>query len=219
MDKCIIVFGIASIITAIITVNLLCLAENKRLVSQIASVKPQRSEEFKNEFYICGPITVEYAKQIIAELKAREADPEIDIIRMKICSNGGEALAAEAICRVMEKCRKPIEVRAFSVWSAGSLILLSGTPGKRFIHEHATVIIHRADFPKTDNRLKKCSYWMYKHIFEVVWFWLDKRWDNQLFVKNTGQPLKKVAKYLDRGTLFSAEGAVEFGIADSIFSW
>ncbi|WP_410965102.1 ATP-dependent Clp protease proteolytic subunit, partial [Salmonella sp. SAL04286] len=39
---------------------------------------------------------------------------------------------------------------------------------------------------------------------------------NEIYVKHTGQPLKRIEEALERDQFFTAEGAMEFGLVDKV---
>lgn len=94
--------------------------------------------------------------------------------------------------------------------SMGSIILSSGTKGKRFALPHSRVMIHQpmggvpggtqeSDFAIAYEEIKKIKTELYN-----------------ILVDNTGKPFDEIEKIGDRDHWFTAKEALEFGLIDEI---
>ena len=92
--------------------------------------------------------------------------------------------------------------------SAGSLLLSSGTKGKRYVLPNARVMIHQpsggAQGQATDIEI---------HAREILN--LRERL-NKIYADNTGQDIETINKAMERDRFMSAEDALEFGLVDKI---
>lgn len=90
----------------------------------------------------------------------------------------------------------------------GAVILSAGEKGKRFVLPNAEVMIHQplggvegqaSDIEISARRIIKNR--------EVL---------NKMLAKNTGQPLTKIEKDVDRDFFMNADESVKYGIVDKI---
>jgi ATP-dependent Clp protease protease subunit len=93
--------------------------------------------------------------------------------------------------------------------SMGSMILSSGAKGKRFALPNAEVMIHQpsggAEGQATDIDITA------RHILAT------RERLNKILAKNTGQPLEKVSKDVERDFFMTADEAVKYGIVDKVY--
>jgi len=90
----------------------------------------------------------------------------------------------------------------------GALLLTAGHKGRRYALPHSRIMIHQplggAQGQATDLEIQAREI-------------LRLREDlNNLFVKHTGQSLRKIEKDTDRDMFMSPEQAVEYGIVDEV---
>jgi ATP-dependent Clp protease protease subunit len=92
--------------------------------------------------------------------------------------------------------------------SMGSLLLAGGAPGKRLVLPNARVLIHQPS-----GGFQGQSSDIEIHAREVLK--LRERVD-EIYAKHSGQPLERVHDDMERDRFFTAEEAVEYGLADRI---
>src|SRR5436853_7398994 len=90
----------------------------------------------------------------------------------------------------------------------GSLLLAAGAPDQRFALPNARIMVHQ---PSGGFQGQATDIML--HAQEILN--LKKRL-NEIYVKHTGQSLKKVEDALERDTILTAEMARDFGIADKV---
>jgi ATP-dependent Clp protease, protease subunit len=92
--------------------------------------------------------------------------------------------------------------------SMASLLLAAGAKGLRFALPNARIMIHQPsggfEGQVTDIML---------HAQEIL---NTKRRLNDIYVKHTGQPLKKIEDVMERDTFLTAETAKDFGLVDKV---
>ena len=116
-----------------------------------------------------------------------------------------------AIYDTMQFIRPPISTLCCGqAASMGSLLLAAGAPGLRFALPNARVMVHQ---PSGGFQGQATDIML--HAQEILN--LKKRL-NEIYVKHTGQPIKKIEDALERDTFLTAEGAKEFGLIDSVIS-
>ncbi|MCK4918965.1 MAG: ATP-dependent Clp protease proteolytic subunit [Candidatus Pacebacteria bacterium] len=159
--------------------------------------------------FLGGPINDAVANTIIAQLLFLEKQDEKADVKIYINSPGGIVTSALAIFDTMNyiKCNVSTVCIGMAA-SAASLLLSSGTKGKRFALPNAEIMIHQvmggAEGQASDIEISA------RHILKTK----DRL--NKILVKNTGQSLEKIIRDSDRDYYMSAEEAKKYGIVDKI---
>jgi len=159
--------------------------------------------------FLGGPIDDHSANIIIAQiLFLQSEDPKKDI-SIYINSGGGSVYAGMAIYDTIKHVKNDISTICIGIAaSMASIILSAGTKGKRYILPHSEVMIHQplggVEGQASDIEITA------KQIIKL------KGQLNEILSKNTGQPLAKIEKDVDRDFFMSAEDAVKYGIVDEI---
>jgi ATP-dependent Clp protease, protease subunit len=92
--------------------------------------------------------------------------------------------------------------------SMGSLLLTAGHKDMRFALPNARIMLHQ---PSGGFQGQATDIML--HAQEILN--LKKRL-NEIYVRHTGQPLKRIEDALERDMFLTAEGAKEFGIVDKV---
>jgi len=159
--------------------------------------------------FLGGPVNDTIASTIIAQLLFLEKQDEKADVMLYINSPGGVVTSSLAIYDTMNYVKCDISTVCIGLAaSAASLLLSSGTKGKRLILPNAEVLIHQvmggAEGQASDIEISA------KHILKV------KKCLNKILAKNTGQPLSKIERDSDRDFYMNAEEAKKYGIVDKI---
>lgn len=151
------------------------------------------------------------ANVVMAQLLHLEsANPDREI-SLYINSPGGSFTALTAIYDTMQFIR--CEVATICVGqaaSAAAVLLAAGTPGKRAVLPHAKVMLHqpssqaRGALPDLAIQAKELA----RVRAEV----------NEILSRHTGHPVAKIRGDTDRNITFSANEAVDYGLADEVIS-
>jgi len=147
------------------------------------------------------------------ELEEADFEDAWKPIKMIVSTQGGSAHEMFSIYDTMTWVRKDCEIETIGlgkVMSAGVLILASGTKGKRKIGKNCRVMIHPVaggavgDLQDIENDIQEIK-------------WLQKQYIKCL-ADETNLTAKKIRAIIKRkiNCYFSAEEAVELGIADEI---
>ena len=161
--------------------------------------------------FISGEITDATANTVVAQLIYLEAkNPEKDIC-VYINSPGGSVSAGMAIYDTMKYVKCDVSTICIGLAaSMGAFLLAAGTKGKRFSLPNSEIMIHQplggAQGQASDIEITA------KHIMRT------KKKMIEMLSKNSGQPVKKVEKDVDRDYYMSAKEAVEYGIVDKIIT-
>ncbi len=159
--------------------------------------------------FITGPVEDSVAMLVVAQLLFLEADNPKKEISMYINSPGGVVTSGLAVYDTMQFVRPPISTLCIGqAASMASLLLAAGAKDLRFALPNVRIMIHQPsggfEGQATDIML---------HAQEILN--LKKRL-NDIYVKHTGQPLKKIEDALERDTFLTAEMAKDFGIVDQV---
>ena len=159
--------------------------------------------------FITGPIEDEMATLVVAQLLFLEAETPKKEIAMYINCPGGVVTAGLAIYDTMQFIRPPVSTLCVGqAVSIGSLLLAAGKKDLRFALPNARIMVHQLSGgfqgQATDIML---------HAQEILN--LKKRL-NDIYVKHTGQPLKKIEDALERDNFFTTEMAKDFGLVDKV---
>jgi ATP-dependent Clp protease protease subunit len=134
-------------------------------------------------------------------------------VSIYIHSSGGDGASLTNIYDVMQMISAPVKTVCIGkCYSAGAILLASGTKGKRFIFKHGRVMIHglQCAFPlATDtDQVGSDNYYNFlnKYNHRIL----------SLLAKHTGQPIDKIKKDCERDMYFDAKGALAYGLVDHI---
>ncbi|MBQ8651011.1 MAG: ATP-dependent Clp endopeptidase proteolytic subunit ClpP [Alphaproteobacteria bacterium] len=159
--------------------------------------------------FLTGQIYDEMASLICAQLLFLESEDSSKDICIYINSPGGVVTAALSILDTMRYIKCDVSTLCIGqACSAGSLLLSSGTKGKRYILPNARVMIHQpsggAQGQATDIEI---------HAREILNI---REKLNAIYAENTGQPIEVINSSMERDRFMSAEDALDFGIVDKI---
>ena len=159
--------------------------------------------------FITGGIEDNMSALIVAQLLFLEADNPKKEISMYINSPGGVVTSGLAIYDTMQFVRPAVATLCIGqAASMGSLLLAAGHKDMRFALPNARIMLHQ---PSGGFQGQATDIML--HAQEILN--LKKRL-NEIYVKHTGQPLKKIEDALERDMFLTAEMAKEFGIIDKV---
>src|ERR1041385_3810802 len=159
--------------------------------------------------FITGPIEDGMATLIVAQLLFLEAENPKKEISMYINSPGGVVTSGLAIYDTMQFIRPPVSTLCTGqAASMGSLLLAAGAKDMRFALPNARIMLHQ---PSGGFQGQATDIML--HAQEILN--LKKRL-NEIYVKHTGQPLKKIEDALERDYFLTGEMAVEWGVVDKV---
>lgn len=159
--------------------------------------------------FVTGVVEDGMATLIVAQLLFLEAENPKKEIAMYINSPGGVVTAGLAVYDTMQFIRPAVSTLCTGqAASMGSLLLCAGRKDMRFALPNARIMVHQ---PSGGFQGQATDIMI--HAQEILN--LRKRL-NEIYVKHTGQPIKKIEEALERDQFFTAEGAKEFGLIDSV---
>src|SRR5437667_5347062 len=161
--------------------------------------------------FITGPVEDGMSTLIVAQLLFLEAENPKKEISMYINSPGGMVTSGLAIYDTMQFIRPPVSTLCTGqAASMGSLLLAAGAKDLRFALPNARIMVHQ---PSGGFQGQATDIML--HAQEILN--LKKRL-NEIYVRHTGQPIKKVEDALERDYFLTGEMAMEWGIVDKVIN-
>jgi ATP-dependent Clp protease protease subunit len=163
-------------------------------------------------------VGIDVTQLIIAQLLYLQFDDPDKPIYFYINSTGtswytGDAIGFEteafAICDTINYIKPPVHTICIGqAMGTAAMILSAGTKGYRASLPHATIVLTQsrtgAQGQATDIQIRAQ---------EVL---VNKRTMLEILAKNTGQPLEKLAKDMDRTFYLTPQAAQEYGLIDRV---
>ncbi len=159
--------------------------------------------------FLTGEIMDEVASLVCAQLLYLESENPKKDIAFYINSPGGVVSAGLAMYDTMQYVRPDVTTVCIGqAASAGSMLLMSGAPGKRFALPNAKIMVHQ---PSGGFHGQASDVAI--HAEEIL---STRARLNAIYVKHTNQKIDVIEKAMERDTFMTAEEAVEFGLVDSV---
>jgi ATP-dependent Clp protease protease subunit len=159
--------------------------------------------------FITGPIEDGVSTLVVAQLLFLEAENPKKEISMYINSPGGVVTSGLAIYDTMQFIRPPVATLCIGqAASMGSMLLAAGAKDLRYALPNARIMVHQ---PSGGFQGQATDIML--HAQEILN--LKKRL-NEIYVRHTGQSLKKIEDALERDYFLTAEDACEFGLVDKV---
>ena len=159
--------------------------------------------------FLVGPIDDYVANLVIAQMLFLESENPDKDINLYINSPGGVVTAGLAIYDPMRFLKPDVSTMVVGqAASMGSFLLAAGTKGKRFALPNSRVMIHQphggAQGQATDIEIQAR---------EILYL---RRRLNEEFAANTGQPLERIERDVERDLFFNAQDAKAYGLIDEV---
>ncbi len=159
--------------------------------------------------FVGAPIDSQIANLVIAQLLFLDyEDPEREI-RLYINSPGGEIYAGLGIYDTMQMLNCDISTVCVGLAaSMGSVLLMAGTPGKRYALPNSRVVIHQGsggfsgNNPDVEVQAREAISLVTRCI--------------EIMACHTGQPFGKVKRDTERDYFMGADEARDYGIIDDV---
>jgi ATP-dependent Clp protease, protease subunit len=159
--------------------------------------------------YLGTAIDPGVANALIAQLIHLEADSPEQEINLYINCEGGDPSAMLAIYDTMQFIQSPVATTCVGqAVAAGAVLLAGGEPGSRSVLPHARVVLHqpaaRGQGPIPDLILQADEVVRVRAEIETI------------LAVHTGQTVEALRHDTDRDRVFSAQAALEYGLADNV---
>ena len=158
---------------------------------------------------LSGPIEDNMANSIVAQLLFLDAQDSTKDIYLYINSPGGVVTSGMAIYDTMNFIKSDVQTIVIGMAaSMASVLVSSGTKGKRFGLPHSTVMIHQpsggAQGQQTEIQIAA------EEILKT------RKMINEILAKNSGQNFEQVEQDTERDHYLTAQEAVDYGLLDGI---
>jgi len=161
--------------------------------------------------FIIGGIDDMVSTLVAAQLLYLESENPKKDISMYINSPGGIVTSGLAIYDTMRYVAPDISTVCIGqAASMGSLLLASGTAGKRYCLPNSRIMVHQ---PSGGFQGQASDIEI--HAREIL---ASRARLNQIYATHTGQDIKVIEEAMDRDRFLSPEDAKEFGIIDEVVS-
>ncbi|HET6628025.1 MAG TPA: ATP-dependent Clp protease proteolytic subunit [Nocardioidaceae bacterium] len=160
--------------------------------------------------FLGTPISDDIANAVMAQLLCLESmDPERDI-SIYINSPGGSFTALTAIYDTMRFVKPDIQTVCMGqAASAAAILLAAGTTGKRSALPNSRILIHQ---PYTEGTYGQTSD-IEIQANEILRM---RELLEKMIAEHTGKDQEQVSRDIDRDKILTADGALEYGLIDSI---
>jgi ATP-dependent Clp protease protease subunit len=161
--------------------------------------------------FLTGGINEQVSSIVSAQLLFLESQaPDKDIF-MYINSPGGLVTAGLAMYDTMQFIKCDISTLVIGqACSAGSLLAMAGTKGKRYALKNSRIMIHQpsggASGQATDIQIQA------EEIVKI------KKKLNQMYADHTGQDIEVINQAMERDKFMSPQEALDFGLVDKIIT-
>ena len=158
---------------------------------------------------LSGTIEDEMANSIVAQLLFLDAQDSTKDIYLYINSPGGVVTSGMAIYDTMNFIKSDVQTIVIGMAaSMASVLVSSGTKGKRFGLPHSQVLIHQpsggAQGQQTEIEIAAT---------EIL---KTRKMINEILSKNSGQPIEQINRDTERDHYLTAQEAVDYGLLDGI---
>ena len=160
--------------------------------------------------FLTGPVTMESANLVIAQLLFLESeDPDKDI-SLYINSPGGSVYAGLGIYDTMQFIKPQVSTICVGMAaSMGAFLLAAGAKGKRYALPNSRIMIHEpsggSQGMASDIEIQA------REILDL------KRSLNEILAERTGQSIETITRDTDRDYFMNPLQAKEYGLIDEIF--
>ena len=159
--------------------------------------------------FVAGHVEDQMATIVVAQLLFLEAENPKKEISMYINSPGGVVTSGLSIYDTMQYIKPKVSTLVIGqAASMGSLLLTAGEAGMRFSLPNSRVMVHQ---PSGGYQGQATDIMIHAAETQKL-----KTRLNEIYVKHTGQTLKKVEAALERDNFMSPEEAKDWGLIDDI---
>lgn len=160
---------------------------------------------------LSGPIEDDMANSIVAQLLFLDAQDSTKDIYLYINSPGGVVTSGMSIYDTMNFIKSDVQTIVTGMAaSMASVLVSSGTKGKRFGLPHSQVLIHQpsggAQGQQTEIEIAAT---------EIL---KTRKMINQILADNSGQSFERIQADTERDHYLSAQEAVDYGLLDGIMT-
>jgi ATP-dependent Clp protease protease subunit len=159
--------------------------------------------------FLVGPIDDFMANVVVAQLLFLESENPDKDISLYINSPGGSVTAGLAIYDTMQFLKSEVSTMCIGqAASMGAFLLAAGAKGKRYALPNSRVMIHQPS-GGTQGQASDIAI----QAKEILY--LRQRL-NEALARNTGQPIEKIERDVERDYFMGADDAKTYGLIDAV---
>jgi len=161
--------------------------------------------------FVGGAVSDESANLAIAQLLfLSQENPDADI-HMYVNSPGGSVTAGMALYDTMQFIRPDVATYCVGLAaSMGSVLLMAGTAGKRFLLPNSRVLLHQ---PLIGGVMQGTATDLGIQAQEMV---RTRKRLYEVMAHHTGQPVETITRDCERDKWLDANESVDYGVADQV---
>lgn len=164
--------------------------------------------------FLGTPITDDIANAVMSQLLVLQSMDTERPVSIYLNSPGGSFTALTAIYDTMRYIKPDVQTVCLGqAASAAAIILAAGAKGKRLALPNSRILIHQPSMSgdgsygqSSDLEIQAREIMRIRTLME------------QMLAENTGQPIEKVSRDVERDKFLTAAEAVEYGIIDDILT-
>jgi ATP-dependent Clp protease, protease subunit len=161
--------------------------------------------------FVDGEINDLTADLVVAQLLFLDAQDSDKDISLYINSPGGSVTAGLAIYDTIQYVKSDVQTICIGqAASMGALLLTCGSPGKRFVLPSSRILMHQP-WGGVSGQASDIGI----QAREIIRL---KKMTTDYFARHTGKSIERIATDMERDFYMSAPEAVEYGLADTIFT-
>ena len=165
----------------------------------------------KRMIFLSGEINEKAAEAMVKQLMFFSMSNTEMPVKLFITTDGGEINSGMVIYDAIQSSPVPVEVYCVGkAFSMGAVLLACGKKGKRYLLPHSRVMIHEPLIPYGVGGKTSSIQTISESLLKA------KRSMEKILAKHTGKTADEIAEATKTDHYFSAEEAVEFGLADGI---
>ena len=169
---------------------------------------------FEGRIILGTPISDEIANAVMSQLLVLQSMDTERPVSIYLNSPGGSFTALTAIYDTMRYIKPDVQTICLGqAASAAAVILAAGTKGKRLALPNSRILIHQPSMSgdgsygqSSDLEIQAREIMRIRTLME------------QMLAENTGQPVDKISRDVERDKFLTAQEAVEYGIIDDILT-
>ena len=161
--------------------------------------------------FLTGPINDTVASLVSAQLLFLESDNPSKDINFYINSPGGYVTSGLAMYDTMQFVKCDVATLVIGqACSAGSLLAMAGTKGKRYALRNSRIMIHQPSGGYSGQATD-----ILIHAEEITKI---KARLNEMYAEHTGKPIEEINDAMERDKFMSPQEALDFGLLDKIIT-
>jgi ATP-dependent Clp protease protease subunit len=165
----------------------------------------------KRMIFLSGEINEKAAEAMVKQLMFFSMSNTEMPVKLFITTDGGEINSGMVIYDAIQSSPVPVEVYCVGkAYSMGAVLLACGKKGKRYLLPHSRVMIHEPLIPYGVGGKTSSIQTISESLLKA------KRSMEEILAKHTGKTADEIAEATKTDHYFSAEEAIEFGLADGI---